>query len=272
MIQNINVPEKANSISLLEMKNVTVVRGERKILDSISLSIEQGEHVAIIGPNGSGKSSLIKTFTKEYYPLAAVDGLVLNIMGKGIWNVFELRKLLGIVSGDLQQTYFRKINVLDVVLSGFFSSIGIYYNHKVTPEMEARAREVLKFLEIFHLADRMISELSSGEARRVLIGRALVHDPEALVLDEPTNSLDIKALHSFREMLQKIADSGKSIILVTHSLEDIIPKINRVILIKDGKIFMDGKKQEVLTDANLSNLFSIPVEVIEKKGYYQTMI
>jgi iron complex transport system ATP-binding protein len=272
MTQNINVPEKANSISLLEMKNVTVVKDGRKILDSISLSIEQGEHVAIIGPNGSGKSSLIKTFTKEYYPLAAVDGLVLNIMGKGIWNVFELRKLIGIVSGDLQQTYFRKINVLDVVLSGFFSSIGIYYNHKVTPEMETRAKEVLKFLEISHLADRMISELSSGEARRVLIGRALVHDPEALVLDEPTNSLDIKALHSFREMLQKIADSGKSIILVTHSLEDIIPEINRVILIKDGKIFMDGKKQEVLTDANLSNLFSISVEVIEKKGYYQAMI
>jgi iron complex transport system ATP-binding protein len=272
MTQNTTVPEKANSISLLEMKNVTVVKGGRKILDSISLSIEQGEHVAIIGPNGSGKSSLIKTFTKEYYPLAVVDGLVLNIMGKGIWNVFELRKLLGIVSGDLQQTYFRKINVLDVVLSGFFSSIGIYYNHKVTPEMEARAREVLEFLEISHLADRMISELSSGEARRVLIGRALVHDPEALILDEPTNSLDIKALHSFREMLRKIADSGKSIILVTHSLEDIIPEINRVILIKDGKVFMDGKKQEVLTDANLSKLFSISVEVIEKKGYYQAMI
>jgi ABC-type molybdenum transport system, ATPase component/photorepair protein PhrA len=272
MIQNINFPGKTDPPSLLELKNVTVVRNGRKILDSISLAIEQGEHVAILGPNGSGKSSLIKTFTKEYYPLAAVDGLVLNIMGKGTWNVFELRKLLGIVSGDLQQTYCRKVSVLDVILSGFFSSIGIYYNHTVTPEMEARAREVLEFLEISHLADRLMSELSSGEARRVLIGRALVHDPEALILDEPANSLDIKALHSFRETIQKIAGSGKSIILVTHTLEDIIPEINRVILIKDGKIFMDGKKKEVLTDANLSELFSLPVEVLEKKGYYQALI
>lgn len=272
MTQNMDFLGKIDSPSLLELKNVTVVRGGRKILDSVSLSIEQGEHVAIIGPNGSGKSSLIKTFTKEYHPLAAVDGLVLNIMGKGTWNVFELRKLLGIVSGDLQQTYFRQISVLDVVLSGFFSSIGIYYNHKVTPEMETRAREVLEFLEISHLTDRLMSELSSGEARRVLIGRALVHDPEALILDEPANSLDLKALHSFREIVRKIAGSGKSIILVTHTLEDIIPEINRVILIKNGKIFMDGKKQEILTDVNLSELFSLPVEVVKKNGYYQAMI
>lgn len=272
MTQNINFPGKADSLSLLELKNVTVVRGGRKILDSVSLSIGRGEHVAIIGPNGSGKSSLIKTFTKEYCPLASADGLVLNIMGKEAWNVFDLRKLLGIVSGDLQQTYFRQVSVLDVVLSGFFSSIGIYYNHKVTPEMETRAREVLEFLEISHLTDRLMSELSSGEARRVLIGRALVHDPEALILDEPANSLDIKALHSFRGTIRKIAGSGKSIILVTHTLEDIIPEINRVILIKDGKVFVDGKKQEVLTDANLSKLFSLPVEVLEKKGYYQALI
>lgn len=272
MTQNTDFSGKTDSPSLLELKNVTVVRGGRKILDSVSLSIEQGEHVAIIGPNGSGKSSLIKTFTKEYHPLAAADGLVLNIMGKGTWNVFELRKLLGIVSGDLQQTYFRQVSVLDVVLSGFFSSIGIYYNHEVTPEMENRAREVLEFLEISHLEDRLMSELSSGEARRVLIGRALVHDPEALILDEPANSLDLKALHSFREIVRKIAGSGKSIILVTHTLEDIIPEINRVILIRNGKIFMDGKKQEILTDANLSELFSLPVEVVRKNGYYQALI
>jgi iron complex transport system ATP-binding protein len=272
MIQNMDFPGMIDPPSLLEMKNVTVVRCGRKILDSLSLSIEQGENVAIIGPNGSGKSSLIKTFTKEYHPLTAADGLVLKIMGKGNWNVFELRKLLGIVSGDLQQTYCRKVSVLDVVLSGFFSSIGIYYNHEVTPEMEVKARDVLEFLEISHLADRIMSELSSGEARRVLIGRALVHDPEALILDEPANSLDLKALHSFRECVRKIAGSKKSVILVTHNLEDVIPEINRVVLIKEGKIFRDGKKEEILTNANLSELFSLPVEVLEKKGYYQAMV
>jgi len=265
-------PGKNDSSFLLELKNVNVIRGGKKILDSVSLSIEQGEHVAILGPNGSGKSSLIKTFTKEYHPLTAPDGLVLKIMGNDTWNVFELRKLLGIVSGDLQQTYCRQTKVMDVVLSGFFSSIGIYYNHKVTPEMVARAREVLEFLEITPLADRLMCELSTGEARRALIGRALVHDPQVLILDEPTTSLDLKALHSFRESVRKIADSGKSVILVTHSLEDIIPEINRVILIKEGKILKDGKKEEILTDVNLSELFSLPVKVLKKGDYYQAFI
>jgi iron complex transport system ATP-binding protein len=257
---------------LFELKNVTVLRCGKKILDSVSLSIKQGEHVAIIGPNGSGKSSLIKTITKEYYPLAAADELVLKIMGKDIWHVFELRKLLGIVSGDLQQTCCRQIKVLDVVLSGFFSSIGIYYNHNVTPEMETRAREILEFLEISHLENRLMCELSAGEARRVLIGRALVHDPHALILDEPANSLDLRALYSFRESIQKIANTGKSVILVTHNLQDIIPEINRVVLIRGGRIFKDGKKGDILTDSNLSELFSLPVKVLEKGGYYQALI
>lgn len=254
---------------LLEMKNVTVVRSGKKILDSVSLSIELGEHVAIIGPNGSGKSSLVKTLTKEYHPLVGTEGPVLKIMGEETWHVFELRKLLGIVSGELQQTCCRQIRVFDVILSGFFSSIGIYYNHKVTPEMEARAEEILEFLEISHLADRLMSDLSTGEARRVLIGRALVHDPQALILDEPANSLDLKAMYSFRQSVRKIAQSGKSVILVTHNLQDVIPEINRVILIKEGKVFRDGRKEEVLTDKNLSELFSLSVKVLKKEGYYQ---
>ncbi|WP_048137070.1 MULTISPECIES: ABC transporter ATP-binding protein [unclassified Methanosarcina] len=270
LAEQLQNPGMENFPSLLEMKNVTVIRGGKKILDSVSLSVKPGEHVAIIGPNGSGKSSLIKTLTKEYHPLAGADGLVLKIMGKETWNVFELRNLLGIVSGELQQTCCRQIRVLDVVLSGFFSSIGIYYNHKVTPEMEARAEEVLEFLEISHLADRSMCELSTGEARKVLIGRALVHDPQALFLDEPANSLDLKALHSFRESVRKIALSGKSVILVTHNLQDVIPEISRVVLIKEGKVFKDGKKEEILTDANLSELFSLSVKVLEKEGYYQT--
>ena len=272
MTPRINYSKRIDSPLLLELKNVTVIRCGKKILDSVSLSIKQGEQVAIIGPNGSGKSSLIKTITKEYCPLAETEELVIKIMGKDRWNVFELRKLLGIVSGDLQQTYCRQIKVVDVVLSGFFSSIGIYYNHNVTPEMGTRAREILEFLEISHLENRLICELSTGEARRVLIGRALVHDPHVLVLDEPSNSLDMKALNSFRESIRKIAISGKSVIMVTHNLQDVIPEIKRVVLIREGKVFMDGKKGDILTGANLSELFSLSVKVLEKGGYYQAMV
>ena len=118
---------------------------------------------------------------------------------KEMWNIFDLRFLLGIVSNDLQQTYVRHVSVKDTVLSGFFSSIGLY-RHQVTQEMENKTREILDFLEIGHLADRNMTEVSSGEARRVLIARALVHDPKALILDEPTNSLDLHSLNKFQNI------------------------------------------------------------------------
>jgi len=124
-------------------------------------------------------------------------------------------------------------------------------------------------LEISHLQDKSISQMSTGEARRILIARALVHDPLALVLDEPANSLDLYGLHKFREVMRRIAAVGKSIILVTHNLQDIIPEIGRVILFKDGKIFMDGPKEQILTSSNLSLLFGLPVEVQSKGEYYR---
>ena len=134
--------------------------------------------------------------------------------------------------------------------------------------MERKADEILEFLDVAHLADRPMTEISSGEARRLLIGRALVHDPGTLVLDEPTNSLDLHALHTFRKTLRKIAQSGTGIILVTHNLHDIIPEISRVVLMRDGAVRQDGPKAEVLTDDAIGGLFRVPVRVREEDGYY----
>ncbi|WP_292463318.1 ATP-binding cassette domain-containing protein [Methanolobus sp.] len=258
-------------IPLIEMRNVTVSRNDRKILDSISLKICKGENIAIIGPNGSGKSSLVKVITGDYRPRADNRNMVFRIRGKETWNLFDLRSLLGIVSGDLQLDYNRDISGFEVVLSGFFSSIGIYSNHKVKPEMIHTVYEVMKFLEISHLSDKLISEMSTGEARRILIGRALVHDPHILVLDEPANSLDMKSHHQFRELTRRVASYGKSIVLVTHDLGDIIPEIKRVVLLKDGKVFADGGKDEILSEENLSLLFGLPVKVARNNGYYHAI-
>src|SRR2546425_3603071 len=239
---------------LIEFQNVTVYRGEKIALDGITLSIAAGEHVAILGPNGSGKSSLIKTITRECYPRYSGNGAGVRIFGQECWNVFDLRVLLGIVSNDLMQACARDISGREAVLSGFFSSIGIWPNHHVTAAMEKKTDEVMALLEISHLAERNVSEMSSGEGRRVLIGRALVHDPKALVLDEPTASLDLRAAHELREILRKLARSGISIILVTHHLPDIIPEIHRVVMLKDGRIFRDGPKHAALTPESLSDL------------------
>lgn len=268
-MQDRSVHSDIHSHPLIDFRNVTVARDGRKILDSISLQIGVGENVAIIGPNGSGKSSLIKTITREYRPLANCPGLVCRIMGEEKWDVFDLQSLLGIVSGDLQQEYARDICGYEAVLSGFFSSIGVYKNHHVTYEMNCIVQAVMDFLEISHLRNKTVSHMSTGEARRVLIGRALVHDPLALVLDEPANSLDLHSLHKFREVMRRIAGAGKSIILVTHNLQDIIPEIERVILFRDGRIFMDGPKEQILTSYNLSLLFGLPVEVQSADGYYR---
>jgi iron complex transport system ATP-binding protein len=252
---------------LLEFKNVTVIRGHKKILDSLSITIRAGENVAILGPNGAGKSSFIKTITREYYPLPAKKDFSFKIMGKDKWDIFDLRFLLGIVSSDLQNAFAGEMSGMEVVLSGFFSSIRLY-GRRITREMKQKAERILKFLEIYHLKDRFMTEMSSGEARRFLIARALIHNPKALVLDEPTIALDLHAQYKFRKILRKISRAGTGIILITQNLQDIIPQIGRVILMRKGRFFKDGPKAEILTTRNISTLFKVPVSIKKENGYY----
>jgi len=255
-------------VPLLEFQNVTVQRGDGVVLESVTLSIAQGEHVAILGPNGSGKSTLIKLISRELYPLLKPEPWSLRIMGRDRWHLFDLRNQLGLVSNDWMQMCTRDYSGYDIVLSGFFGSVGVWPHHKVTAEMARKARSVMELLEISHLSARDTNELSSGEARRILIARALVHDPQALVLDEPTSSLDLHATHELREILRKLAAAGISIIMVTHHLPDIIPEVGRVVLIRNGRIHADGPKRDVLCAERLTELFGIPVEVVERAGYY----
>jgi iron complex transport system ATP-binding protein len=256
-----------NPASLLEFKNVFVERGGRFALNGLSISINAGEHVAILGPNGSGKSTLIKTITRECYPLLRPE-TTLRIFGASSWNIFDLRHHLGLVSNDLMAQCTRDIKGRELVLSGFFGSIGIWPNHHVLPEMEAATEKAMARLEVTHLADRWLDELSSGEARRLLIARALIHNPDTLLLDEPTTSLDLPSLREVRDQLRKLAQSGVGLLLVTHHLDDVIPEIDRVILLKDGAVLRDGPKGEVLTSKSLSTTFGVPVEVVERAGFF----
>jgi iron complex transport system ATP-binding protein len=253
--------------ALLDFQHITVCRGEKSALDDVTLRIEMGEHVAILGPNGCGKSTLIKTITRECYPLFR-EGSSIRIFGKDRWNVFDLRSLLGIVSNDLMSTFTRDLTGQDVVLSAFFSSVGIWSHQTVTPQMREKAGRALEALEVAHLGGRWVSEMSSGEARRVLLARALVHEPRALLFDEPSTSLDLFAQHELRVLMQKLARSGIAILLATHHLPDIIPEIERVILISRGRILADGRKEEVLTAEKLSGLFGLPVDLARRDGYF----
>ena len=223
--------------------------------------------MAVLGPNGSGKSTLIKTITRELYPLLRPETR-LEIMGQQSWNIFELRSHIGMVSNDLMAQCTRDITGRELVLSGFFGSIGVWPNHEVLPEMEAAVKRAMARLEVSHLANRWLDELSSGEARRLLIARSLIHNPRTLLLDEPTTSLDLTALHEVREQMRALAEGGVGLLLITHHLDDIIPEIDRVVLLRNGSVFADGPKGEVLTSDRLSSMFGVAVDVIQRDGFY----
>ena len=252
---------------LLGLRNVTVMRGDSAALCGVNLEIAAGEHVCILGPNGSGKSTLIKTITRECYPLAG-EGCSIRILGRERWNIFELRSRLGIVSPDLLASCTTEATGRDVVLSGFFSSTRIFPHHHPDPEFVTRAEAALARLGIAHLADRPVTHMSSGEAKRTLLARALAHEPETLLFDEPTNTLDIAAQLQLRETLSTLARSGVGILLVTHQVSEIIPEIERVVLLRAGRIVQDGPKAAVLTEENLSNLFSAAVRLGQHNGYF----
>jgi iron complex transport system ATP-binding protein len=260
-------PHQALHPPLLDLRNIRVIRGENVVLDDFSFRVQVEEHVAVLGPNGCGKSTLIKTITRECYPVVR-KGSSMTILGQTSWNVFELRSLLGIVSNDLLSLCTGDASGLDVVLSGFFSSTRIFPNHTIDPEHKDRAEDALAQLGVSHLAERAVEEMSSGEAKRVLIARALVHKPRALLFDEPCNSLDIAAQRGLRETMRSLAQSGIGIILVTHELPDIVPEIERVVLMSNGRIVADGRKEEVLQAEKLSRLFGLEVELGQRDGYY----
>jgi iron complex transport system ATP-binding protein len=256
-----------NAPPLLELNRVTVMRGDTIALNDLTLRIDAGEHVCILGPNGCGKSTLIKTITRECYPLAN-DGSSISILGRQRWNVSELRSLLGIVSPDLLASCTTEVSGRDVVLSGFFSSTRIFPHHQPTRELLDRCEAALQRVGIAHLADRPVAHMSSGEAKRTLIARALVHEPQSLLFDEPSNALDIGAQVQLRDTMRELAQSGLGILLVTHHVAEIIPEIERVVLMRDGRIVADAPKENLLTSEKLSEVFGVKIQVACHNNYF----
>jgi len=260
--------------AVLQLTNASVRKGDSVVLHALSLTIQPGEHTAILGPNGAGKSILVRLLTHEERALPLGNGASpVRVFGDDNWNVFELRPQLGIVSADLHQRFVGgnsegRITGMAAVLSGFLASQGILRYGIVTDDMQRKAAESLTRLGAAHLADRRLNEMSSGEARRILLARALVTSPRALVLDEPTTGLDVVARHRFMERVRQIARDGTTVILITHHVEEIIPEIERVILLKHGRIAGDGPKSEMMAQSKLTDVFGGPMTVERNNGYY----
>jgi iron complex transport system ATP-binding protein len=196
---------------LIEIRNATVYRGRNCVFENFDLSIQQHEQVAILGPNGSGKTTLLKLINREIYPVASDDSS-LRILGKTTWNVWDLRSHIGIVSHDLQAQYRPRTTGLDVVLSGFLSSVGIhgYLARQISAEQKRLAHRILEDLGIHELAATPLNRMSTGQQRRCLLGRALVHDPDTLILDEPTAGLDLSASFDYLARIRRLVAGGKN--------------------------------------------------------------
>ncbi len=249
-----------------ELENASVYREGRKVFDRLSLSLETGTHTAVLGPNGSGKSTLLKLIHRELYP-AAIPGSLMRTFGKERINAWELRKRIGMVSADLQHLYLERSFGRNVVLSGFYSSIDTGGTQEFTDLHYRKADELLRKVGAADFAERRFGSLSTGEQRRLLLARALVHDPDILLLDEPTAGLDLNARFDFFDTLGSFLDKGKTVLLITHHIEEIPPGIERVVLMKNCAVHADGAKDEVLTDKNLSAIFERKLEIIQRDGF-----
>jgi iron complex transport system ATP-binding protein len=262
--------QKVSVRPILEIQHATVYRGETRVFSDFSFALQEGEHAAIVGPNGAGKSTLLKLLAGGVHPLP-LDETHIRIFGEEGGSVWDVRKRLGIVSHDLQKDYLICAEGLNVILSGYYASNDTYEYQEFSEAQVARAREIMKELGVEPLAGRRFGHLSTGEQRRFLLGRALVHDPSVLVLDEPTSGLDLKACFQYLDLLRAQIRKGKTVLLVTHHLHEIPPEIERVVLLKGGEIVADGAKAKLLTDVNLSRLFDQPVTLVRANGWYQAL-
>ncbi len=255
--------------ALIDIHNATIWRGSTRVFDKLTLTIAQHERVAILGPNGSGKTTLLKTIIRELYPVVQDDSWI-RILGRERWNVWQLREHIGIVSHDLHQRYRPTTTALEVVVSGYLSSIGVHglLGRQISDEQLAAARATLATLGIEALADTPLKSMSTGQQRRCLLGRALVHRPDTLILDEPTSGLDFAASFDYLGRVRELAAGGRNIVIVTHHLNEIPPEVDRVIVLDEGRIAADGPKSSVLTADLLSAVYRTPIQVAEIDGYY----
>jgi iron complex transport system ATP-binding protein len=260
----------ARSRSILDIQHATVYRGDTCVFSDFSFVLQEGEHAAIVGPNGAGKSTLLKLLAGGVHPLP-LDETRISLFGEEGGNVWDVRKRIGIVSHDLQRDYLICAEGLNVILSGYYASNDTYGYQEFTEVQVARAHDVMQELGIAPLAGRRFGHLSTGEQRRFLLGRALVHDPLMLVLDEPTSGLDVKACFQYLDLLRAQIGKGKTVLLVTHHLHEIPPEIERVVLLKEGNIVADGRKADLLTDQRISSLFDCPVLLAQANGWYQAL-
>ncbi len=250
---------------IVDLQNVCYRRNGKVILDGIDWQVEAGEHWIILGLNGSGKTTLLNLINGYIFP---VYGGKANVLGYqfGSCPIAELRRHIGWISAALSQDIPVHETGQEIVLSGKFASIGLW--DKVTPEDVRKAEAVMEKLGILNLRDRSYGSLSQGEKQKVIIGRALINDPEIIIFDEAFNGLDIFAKRDLSRLIEKLALGSKSIFFVTHNTDEILPIFNKALLLKNGRIHSKGNLKDVIQQENLQDFYGSEVDVFERDGRF----
>lgn len=251
--------------AVAELAGVTISRGTSTLLDAIDLTIREDERWVVLGPNGAGKTTLLQVLSAHMYPSDGVVGLLGDVVGTV--DVFELRPRIGLTSTALGDRLPRDEKVLDVVVSAAHAVVG-RWNEEYEEMDLAQARNLLADLRIDHLADRTFGTLSEGERKRTQIARALMTDPELLLLDEPASGLDLAGRESLLNTLSDLFSDPHSpaTVLVTHHVEEIPEGVTHCLLLADAAIVAAGPIADVLTDEFLSRTFNMPLMVSETHG------
>ncbi len=254
-------------VPLFEIRDASVVRGGNTILHVENFVLSEHEHVALLGPNGAGKSTFIQLLTREVMPLFRENPPV-KFRGNARPTLAEIKSCVGVVSVTMHDQVRVHLPVIDIVCGGMYGTLGLPRHRQALQADLVKAHETLDRLGIANLARRDVMTLSSGQVRRVLVARELVHDPEVLVFDEPCTGLDPEGMYYVRDAMRTLAEDGCAVVLVTHYPEDIIPAIGRVLLIKDALVVADGPKEELLTASCMTDLFGAPLAVECSDGWY----
>jgi iron complex transport system ATP-binding protein len=252
--------------AIFEIENARVWRGETLALKDFSLTLRHGESVAILGPNGAGKSSFLKLLTGEVRP-EADPATRCRLFGEDLWSLEEIRHRIGVIMPEDIARFHPAELARDAVLSSLRGAFGRTRDMRFSRDDKQRAMDSMALMGVEKLADREFGTLSSGERRRILIARALVHQPEVLVLDEPSTALDFAAAIQLTGTLRSLLGDGRDLVLVTHHPGEIPPEIHRVILLRDGRVFADGPKRDVITSRHLSDLYQVDLRVRWSAGW-----
>ena len=249
---------------VLEFAGVSVVRGDTTLLDDISWEVEEGQRWVILGPNGAGKTTLLQLAAGRIHPTTGVAGVLGEVLGAV--DVFELRPRIGLCSAAVAERLPADEVVRDVVVTAAYGIVGRWRETYATLD-QARALELLEALGAAHLSERAFGTLSEGERKRVQIARALMTDPELMLLDEPAAGLDLGGREDLVARLGALAADveAPALVLVTHHVEEIPPWFTDVLLMREGRVVAAGPIEITLTAANLSTTFGLPL-VVERHG------